>query len=85
MFTHLFKNGKSKPTKKGEYPVYGGNGIIEYVDKSNDENIIAIGRVGAYCGSLYIENKPIWLSDNALLTRSKKENNYFCCAFLATY
>lgn len=73
----LFKNGKSKPTQKGEYPVYGGNGIIEYVDKSNDENVIVIGRVGAYCGSLYRVLGKCWISDNAISAQSKISANMF--------
>ena len=73
----LFKNGKSKPTKKGQYPVYGGNGIIEYVDKNNDENVIAIGRVGAYCGSLYRVLGRCWISDNAISAQSRIDANMF--------
>jgi type I restriction enzyme S subunit len=73
----LFKNGKTKPTKKGSIPVYGGNGIIEYVDKNNDENVIAIGRVGAYCGSLFRVLGKCWISDNAISAQSKNRNNMF--------
>jgi len=73
----LFKNGKSKPTKKGANPVYGGNGIIEYVDNHNDENVIAIGRVGAYCGSLYRVLGKCWISDNAISAKSKINANMF--------
>jgi type I restriction enzyme S subunit len=73
----LFKNGKSKPTKKGVNPVYGGNGIIEYVDNHNDENVIAIGRVGAYCGSLYRVLGKCWISDNAISAQSKINANMF--------
>ncbi len=73
----LFKNGKTKPTKKGLIPVYGGNGIIEYVDKNNDENVIAIGRVGAYCGSLFRVLGKCWISDNAISAQSKNRNNMF--------
>ena len=73
----LFKNGKSKPTKKGTNPVYGGNGIIEYVDNYNDENVIAIGRVGAYCGSLYRVLGKCWISDNAISAQSKINTNMF--------
>lgn len=72
-----FKNGKSKPSKNGEYPVYGGNGIIEYVDHFNNENVIAIGRVGAYCGSLYRELGKCWISDNAISAQSKLNANMF--------
>lgn len=73
----LFKNGKSKPKNEGEYPVYGGNGIIEYVNKNNEENVIAIGRVGAYCGSLYRVLGKCWISDNAISAQSKINSNMF--------
>lgn len=72
-----FKNGKSKPTKVGIYPVYGGNGVIEFVDEYNSENVIPIGRVGAYCGSLYRELGKCWISDNAISAKSKINCNMF--------
>lgn len=72
-----FKNGKSKPIESGIYPVYGGNGIIEFVNEFNNENVIAIGRVGAYCGSLYRELGKCWISDNAISANSKISCNMF--------
>ena len=62
-----FGNGKVRPNSDGTIPVYGGNGILGFGNESNykDETIV-IGRVGAYCGAVYFENKPIWVSDNAL-------------------
>jgi type I restriction enzyme S subunit len=43
------------------------HGIMSYVSHFNyDHETIIIGRVGAYCGATYYENKPIWISDNAL-------------------
>jgi len=71
-----FGNGKSRPKIEGEYPIYGGNGILGYANEFNyhDETII-LGRVGAYCGSVYFENKPIWISDNALSAKPKKGNH----------
>lgn len=73
-------NGKERPKTEGNIPIYGGNGILGNCDKSNykDETII-IGRVGAYCGSIYYENKPIWVSDNALAAKPK---NGFITEFL---
>jgi type I restriction enzyme S subunit len=70
------KSGKSRPKEIGEYPVYGGNGILDYTNQFNvsDETII-IGRVGAYCGSVYFENKKIWISDNALFAKPREGNN----------
>lgn len=72
-----FKNGKSKPFESGIYPVYGGNGIIGFVNEYNNENIISIGRVGAYCGSLYRELGKCWISDNAISAKSKTNFNMF--------
>ncbi len=72
-----FKNGKSKPTSIGKYPVYGGNGIIEFVHEYNSENVLPIGRVGAYCGSLYRELGKCWISDNAISAKSKINCNMF--------
>ncbi len=67
-----FHNGKKRPDDiiVGNIPIYGGNGILGYADKSNYEGItVIIGRVGAYCGSLYIERNPVWISDNALVAK----------------
>lgn len=62
-----FGNGKVRPTSVGPIPVYGGNGILDFCNEFNYENeTIVIGRVGAYCGAVYYENKSIWVSDNAL-------------------
>ena len=67
-------NGKERPKIEGDIPVFGGNGILGYCDQSNykDETLI-IGRVGAYCGSVFYQNKPIWVSDNALSAKPKKD------------
>ena len=77
------KSGKSRPKEFGEFPVYGGNGILDYANQFNvsDETII-IGRVGAYCGAVYFENKKIWVSDNALYAKSK---NGFISKYLFYY
>ena len=73
-----FCNGKSRPDSNGTIPVYGGNGVMSYTDKSNAERVVIIGRVGAYCGSVYIENNPCWISDNAIVAKSLlAENEYF--------
>lgn len=51
----VFKNGKKRPSGNGNIPVYGGNGILGYTNDYNNEDCIIIGRVGAYCGSVYRE------------------------------
>lgn len=67
-----FKNGKKRPTEEGQIPVYGGNGILGYANDSNYEDCIVIGRVGAYCGSVYYEKNQCWISDNAIAALTKR-------------
>ena len=66
-----FKNGKKRPKDVGNIPVYGGNGVLGYTNVSNYTNCIAIGRVGAYCGSVYYERESCWISDNAIAALPK--------------
>ena len=67
----------------GEYPVYGGNGIMGYTDKFNSENSdIIIGRVGAKCGNVYLVPGKKWISDNALRLDIEKCNQQFLNWFL---
>ncbi len=66
-----FGNGKTRPKTNGNIPIYGGNGILSYTDQSNIENAVLIGRVGAYCGSVYLEQGVCWVSDNAIYAKSK--------------
>lgn len=73
-----FGNGKTRPKSKGTFPVYGGNGIIEYINEFNQEDVIAIGRVGAYCGSLYRVTDRCWISDNAIYAKTIVNSNMYC-------
>ena len=66
-------SGKTRPKVQGAFPVYGGNGILNYGDKFNQEDeTIIVGRVGAYCGNVFYETQPFWLSDNALGVKAKE-------------
>ena len=78
----VFVNGKSRPKTNGTIPVYGGNGVLSYTDKYNAENTVLIGRVGAYCGSVYLEQSICWVSDNAIFAKSKITNDEFFDYFL---
>ena len=62
----VMKNGKKRSQNTGIYPVYGGNGIMDYSDSYNAENTIIVGRVGAYCGCVYKSEGKCWVSDNAI-------------------
>ena len=69
-------NGKARPKNYGDHPIYGGNGILGYGNQYNcDSETIIVGRVGAYCGCVYYEKQPIWVSDNAIIVKAKSENN----------
>lgn len=75
-----FKNGKSLSNacylEKAKYPVWGSNGIIAYCDKYlNNESVIVIGRVGAYCGSLNLVDGANWVTDNAIYAVPKLGND----------
>ena len=67
----VMKNGKKRPQSNGVYPVYGGNGIMDYSDSYNSENTIVVGRVGAYCGCVYKCEGKCWVSDNAISVTAK--------------
>ena len=57
----------AKDMKKGEYPVYGGNGINGFHnDYFIDQATIVIGRVGAYCGAVHVTSPKSWVTDNGL-------------------
>ncbi len=70
-----FKNGKKRPSEVGSVPVYGGNGVLGYANESNYKDCIIIGRVGAYCGSVYYEQNRCWVSDNAIAALPIKGND----------
>lgn len=63
------KSLTSKEMKPGIIPVYGGNGITGYHNKYLvDKETVVIGRVGYYCGSVYITEPKAWVTDNAFIT-----------------
>jgi type I restriction enzyme, S subunit len=64
----------------GRFRVYGSNGLIGLSNQSNAENVIVIGRVGAYCGSIEFDVDRVWATDNTIIAKANPErtNNYFC-------
>ena len=68
-------NGKKRPISGELYPVFGGNGIVDYSDESNAKDCVIIGRVGAYCGSVYRSEGPCWITDNAIGVQAKDKVN----------
>lgn len=70
---------KSESTEwvEGLYPIYGGNGIMGYTKEFNNSGeTLVIGRVGAKCGNVYHLNEKVWVSDNALVAKSRFNNTY---------
>jgi type I restriction enzyme, S subunit len=72
-----FSSGEFLPNtqqQKGNIPVFGGNGINGFHNKSITKNpTIIIGRVGAYCGSIHISKEQCWITDNAIFINSLNE------------
>ena len=77
-----FFNGRLRPNSKGPFPVFGGNGIIDYVAEYNYENNIIIGRVGANCGSVQKYDGKCWVSDNAISVTVKEGFSKDCVYYL---
>jgi type I restriction enzyme S subunit len=68
----------------GEYPVFGGNGIMGRADYFNvDGETVVIGRVGAYCGNAHHVTGRAWISDNALIVKSRNYARFLCHLFNA--
>ena len=61
--------------KVGPFPVFGGNGVQGYSEKStHDGFVIAFGRVGAYCGSIHWSYNGAWLNNNSSSIVPKQYN-----------
>ncbi|MBR5457763.1 MAG: N-6 DNA methylase [Kiritimatiellae bacterium] len=58
-------------------PVYGGNGIAWYTDKSlvNSDTLV-FGRVGEYCGNVRLVRHPAWVTDNAIFIKDFKDDSF---------
>ncbi|WP_422459818.1 MULTISPECIES: restriction endonuclease subunit S [unclassified Endozoicomonas] len=72
------KSGDFLPKNKmepGTVPVYGGNGISGYHAQANTQGPkLIIGRVGAYCGAVYLSGSNSWITDNALFINEKHQS-----------
>lgn len=71
------KSGNFLPAnrmRKGEIPVYGGNGINGFHDEYLLESpVLVIGRVGVYCGAVHRTEGKAWITDNALYVAEKRD------------
>lgn len=68
----VFKFNSGKPLSKkdmsnsGDFPVYGGNGVIGSHDDYNltGKNLL-VGKVGSMCGNVHYVEENIWMTNNA--------------------
>ena len=68
----------------GAYSILGGNGVMGHTDLSNvDGETVVIGRVGAYCGNAHYVKGKAWVSDNALIMKSRHHARFLCHLFNA--
>ena len=55
---------------RGEYPVYGGNGLRGYYSNFNmEQDCILVGRQGALCGNVHIVSGKYWATEHAVITQ----------------
>lgn len=81
------KNLTAKQIVDGDYPVYGGNGIVGYHNDYNlDGDNIIIGRVGALCGNVRNVLGKSFITDNAfILTKLEIGINVFVLYLLSIH
>ena len=62
---------------KGEFPVYGANGLRGYYTQYNKEGkYILIGRQGALAGNVHLVDGKFWATDHAVVTNITSEKVY---------
>lgn len=60
---------------EGDYPVYGGNGIMGYYSGFNlNIPVLIIGRVGEKCGNIHYSDEKVFINDNALIFTPQNNN-----------
>ena len=78
-----FFNGKTAvKSDEGIYPIYGANGRIGYSEDFNYENIIIVGRVGVYCGSVFHIEEKCWATDNTIVIKPSIDEILFIKYYL---
>jgi type I restriction enzyme S subunit len=68
----------SELNEDGEFPVYGGNGIVGFHTMFNlEQKAIIIGRVGEKCGNIHLVDSRSWISDNSLILNLLSGENFY--------
>lgn len=61
-------NLKNEPDTEYNIPVFGGNGITGYYHTPLlTKPTLIVGRVGEYCGNVFLTPTQSWVTDNAML------------------
>lgn len=77
VFAYL-KSGKrihaNEISSKGEYPVYGGNGLRGYTTTRNnfEGDCAIIGRQGAFCGNVRYFKGKVYMTEHAIIAVATK-------------
>ena len=80
-------SGKSIPASqifsKGLFPVYGGNGLRGYTDRSNFKGECAIiGRQGAFCGNVRLFCGEAYMTEHAVIVCANEDHSTRYLAYL---
>lgn len=71
----LFNGRTANLAETGSYKVYGSNGVIGFSNEFKHADILIIGRVGAYCGSVFYERERCWATDNAIVAKINQDHD----------
>jgi len=62
--------------EKGEYPVFGGNGLRGFAsDFTHEGDRILIGRQGALCGNVHLVGGQFWATEHAIVVEVRNQCN----------
>ena len=86
VFAYL-KSGKgihaNEISPKGEYPVFGANGLRGYTTRNNFEGDCAIiGRQGAFCGNVRYFKGKAYMTEHAIIAVANENNSTRFLAYL---